>query len=97
MSSQYFQIAYFPKFDYCDFITSFDKDNFLYTGVKLLKMKLPESVHECPYEGKQLQVNNLTLSVDDFSFVPAGRYKVVCTFSDDQDRKILRMTTFFKI
>jgi hypothetical protein len=97
MSSQYFQVGYFPKFDYCQFIQTFDKENFLYTGVKLLKKKLPESVHECPYEGRQMQVNNLTLTVDDFSFVPAGKYKVVCTISDDYDKKILRMTTYFNI
>lgn len=97
MSSQYFQIGYFPKFDYCDFIQTFDKENFLYMGVKLLKKKLPESVHECPYVDKQLQVNDLVLTDDDFGFVPAGKYKVICTFSDDSDKKILRMTTYFKI
>lgn len=97
MSSQYFQIGYFPKFDYCQFIQTFDKENFLYTGVKLLKKKLPEAVHECPYDGRQMQVNNLTLTVDDFSFVPAGRYKVVCIISDDYDQKILRMVTYFNI
>jgi Protein of unknown function (DUF1091) len=97
MSSQYFQVAYFPKFDYCKFIETFDKENFLYHGVKLLKNKLPESIHECPYADRQLQVNNLTLTDEDFGFVPAGKYKVICTFSDDEDNKILKMTTYFNI
>lgn len=93
MASQYYQIGYFPKFDYCDFIKTFDKENFLYSGVKALKKKLPEAVHECPYEDSQMQVNNLTLSDDDFRFIPAGKYKIICTFSDDYDKKILRMIT----
>ena len=97
MSSQYFQIAYFPKFDYCKYIQTYDKENFLYHGVKVLKQKLPQSIHECPYDAKQLQINNVTLTVDDLSFVPAGRYKVICTFSDDEDKKILKMTTYFHV
>lgn len=97
MASQYFQIGYFPKFDYCQFITTFDKENFLYMGVKLLKKKLPESVHECPYANRQLQANNLTLTDSDFNIIPAGKYKVICTFSDDDDKKILKMITHFTI
>lgn len=96
-SSQYYQIGYFPKFDYCQYITTFDKENFLYTGVKLLKKKMPEVVHECPYQDNELQVNNLTLTDSDFKHIPAGKYKVVCTFSDDVDSKILKMTTHYHI
>lgn len=91
--SQYFQIGYFPKFDYCDFIKSVDDTNFLYNGVKFLQSRSPQSVRECPYANKQLQVRNLTLSRSDFKQMPAGKYKVICTFSDDDDKKILRMVT----
>lgn len=97
MSSQYFQIGYFPKVDYCEFIKNVDKQNLLYNGVKLLKKKLPDAVKDCPYKEKQLQVNNLVLTQDDFEYIPSGKYKIVCIFSDDQDEKILKMTTYFKI
>ncbi|CRK87915.1 CLUMA_CG001702, isoform A [Clunio marinus] len=97
MYSQYFQVGYFPKFDYCTFIENIDKQNLLYYGVKLMKERLPESIRECPYIGKQLQVRNLNLTSDDLTFLPAGKYKVVCTFSDDDDYKILRMVTHVKI
>jgi hypothetical protein len=97
VKSQYYQIGFFPKFDYCEFITKIDKSNFLYFGVKMLMRKIPESVHECPYVDNQLQANNLTLTDGDFSFVPAGKYKISVTFSDDSDSKILRMITHYKI
>ncbi|KAG5670540.1 hypothetical protein PVAND_000796 [Polypedilum vanderplanki] len=97
VKSQYYQIGFYPKFDYCEFITKFDKSSFLYVGVKMLKKKLPESVHECPYIDNQLQANNLTLTDNDFSFVPAGKYKIIVTFSDDIDSRILKMTTHYKI
>lgn len=97
MKSQYYQVGYFPKIDYCDFITNIDKENFLYIGVKLLQKKMPDVVHECPYQDKQLQLNNLTLTDSDFKYIPAGRYKIVCTFSDDNDSKILKMTTHYQI
>lgn len=97
MYSQYFQVGYFPKFDYCNFIKTLDEKNFLHTGVKFLKEKMPESVRECPYVDKQLQIKNLVLTDDDFSFLPSGKYKVICTFSDDDDSKILRMVTHVKI
>lgn len=91
--SEYFQLGYFPKFDYCKFIKVYDERNFLYPAIKFLKEKLPESVRDCPYEDQQLQVNNLTLTKSDFRLIPAGKYKVICTFSDDDDKKILRMIT----
>jgi Protein of unknown function (DUF1091) len=98
MFSQYFQVGYFPKFDYCEFINNTtDKNNLLYAGLKFLKKRMPESVRECPYEDTQLQVNNLPLSVKDFSFLPGGKYKVICTFSDDHDSKILKMITHMTI
>lgn len=97
LRSQYYQVGYFPRFDYCRFIETFDDKNFLYMGVKLLKERKPESVRECPYVDSQLQVNNLTVSKDDFGFMPAGKYKVICTFSDDYDSKILRMITHVTI
>jgi hypothetical protein len=93
MFSQYFQVGYFPKFDYCKFIESADKENPLYAGVKYLQKRMPESVRECPYENKQLQLNDLYLTEDDFSVLPRGKYKVICTFSDDEDKKILKMIT----
>lgn len=97
MFSQYFQIGYFPKFDYCNFIRNMTETNFLYPGVKFLKKRMPESVRDCPYVDSQLQLNNLLLTDDDFGFLPAGKYKVICTFSDDADKKILRMITHVTI
>lgn len=97
MSSQYYQIGYFPKFDYCQFIKRFDEKNFLYAGVQFLKKRLPESVRDCPYEDAQMQVNNLTLTKNDFRLLPVGKYKVICTFSDDDDSKILKMITHVTI
>lgn len=97
MYSQYFQVGFFPKFDYCEFIRNMDEQNFLYPGVKFLKERLPDSVRDCPYIDSQLQVNNLTLTDNDFAFLPAGRYKVICTFSDNDDKKILRMITHVTI
>lgn len=97
MYSQYFQIGYFPKFDYCEFIKKYDKNNFLYLGVNLLKKRMPESVHDCPYEDRQLQVSNLTLTRSDFAILPSGKYKVICTFSDDDDNKILKMITHLTV
>lgn len=93
IGSQYFQLGYFPKFDYCTFIKKYDEKNFLYPGIKFLKEKLPESVRDCPYVEAQLQVRNLTLTKNDFRLIPAGKYKVICTFSDDDDKKILKMIT----
>jgi hypothetical protein len=93
MFSQYFQVGYFPKFDYCEFIQTTDKNNILYSAVKFLKKRMPESVRECPYENEQLQINNLLLTDKDFGFLPGGKYKVICTFSDDDDKKILKMIT----
>lgn len=97
MFSQYFQVGYFPKFDYCEFAKTFNESNFLYTGVKFLKQKLPETVRDCPYIDSQLQVNDLLLTDADFRYVPKGKYKVICTFSDDDDKKILRMITHVTI
>lgn len=95
--SQYYQVGYIPKFDYCEFINAIDEKNILSFGIKLLQQRMPESVRECPYEGAQLQVNNLEISANDFRFLPSGKYKVVCTFSDDDDYKILRMVTHVKL
>lgn len=97
MFSQYFQVGYFPKFDYCTFIETADKNNPLYAGVKFLKKRMPESVRECPYDNKQLQINDLQLTDKDFSFLPGGKYKVICTFSDDDDKKILKMITHVSV
>lgn len=93
MFSQYFQVGFFPRFDYCNFIENSDKSNFLYAGVKLLQARQPDSVHVCPYENDEMQIKNLTVTNEDFSFLPSGKYKVICTFSDDDDKKILRMIT----
>lgn len=93
MLSQYFQVGYFPKFDYCQFIQTADNNNVLYNGVKFLKKLMPESVRKCPYDNEQLQINDLLLTDDDFKVLPRGKYKVICTFSDDDDKKILRMIT----
>lgn len=95
--SQYYQIGLIPRFDYCEFINSIDEKNILSYGIKLLQKRLPESVRDCPYEDSQLQVNNLELSPNDFKFLPSGKYKVVCTFSDDDDYKILKMITHVKL
>jgi hypothetical protein len=97
MFSQYFQVGYFPKFDYCDFIKAQDENNFLSYGVNFLKERMPESVRECPYIDSQLQLNDLLLTEDDFGYLPSGKYKVICTFSDDADNKILRMITHLSI
>ena len=97
MLNQYFQVAHFPKFDYCEFIKTFDEKNFLYTGVKFLKHRMPDSIRDCPYIDTQLQINNLLLTEDDFAFLPSGKYRVICTFSDDDDKKILKMITHVTI
>lgn len=65
--------------------------------LKLLKKKIPESIHECPFTDSQLQANNLTLSKEDFRILSAGKYKVICTLSDEYDYKILKMITHVTI
>jgi hypothetical protein len=53
---------------------------------------VPGFIHQCPYQGKDLQVKNLALTVSDLALWISGEYKLIFTFFDDIDKRILQVS-----
>lgn len=49
-------------------------------------------MHNCPYKDTDLQVMNLTPTVNDLSLWITGEYKLVYTIYDDSDPKIFQVS-----
>ncbi|CRK87914.1 CLUMA_CG001701, isoform A [Clunio marinus] len=90
--SDYLAFDFFPDIEYCSFYKRADRNSFFYYILKTMKSKAPDFIHRCPYEGKDLQVKNLILGASDIALWITGEYKVVYTFFDDEDEKILRVS-----
>lgn len=57
-----------------------------------MREKAPGFIKMCPYQGKDFQVRNLTLTVSDLALWITGEYKIIFTFFDDIDKKILQVS-----
>lgn len=56
-----------------------------------VKCSLNNYLTKC-FQGSDLQIRNLALGASDLALWITGEYKVVYTFSDDQDNKIFRVS-----
>lgn len=89
---QYIPFNIFPEVEFCSFIKKPDKNSFFYSIVNVMNEKVPGFIHQCPYQGKDFQVRNLKLTVNDLALWINGEYKIVFTFYDDIDKRILQVS-----
>lgn len=66
--------------------------SYFYPILEFLKRSVPDLIHQCPYKNTDLQVKNLAPTVSDLSLWITGEYKLVYTFYDDNDPRILQVS-----
>lgn len=82
----------FPEVEFCSFVKKPNQFSYFYPILNVLKKSVPGLVHQCPYKDSDLQVKNLAPTVSDLALWITGEYKLVYTFYDSKDPKILQVS-----
>lgn len=84
----------FPPIEVCDFIKNQEEKriSYFYQILQVANKNLPGFIHECPYQGSDFHVDQLQVPNTDLPLWINGEFRVMFTFYNDEDSKILQVT-----